>query len=235
MLRAFRILVAVLLKAAVPAQAAVPIVARPSTETSRKVVNGTLQSSITMKFPLGTRAVIAVKPLNWFVSSGQSLQAALDEALPGDTITLQAGATFTGNVTLPEKSGTGWITWYLKATREGPSTLALTFQRRSDGRNRALDAILPGLDTPPFTFMVYSQADAPFKGESFELDPFEHKQRKLQATYIVRATPEISPARRYVVAPIFHTIEQTSTYSSSVDAGPEPVCEPTAAPVPLRL
>lgn len=43
------------------------------------------------------------------VNAGGDFQAALNQALPGDTITLQAGATFTGNFTLPVKTGTGWI------------------------------------------------------------------------------------------------------------------------------
>ena len=43
------------------------------------------------------------------VNAGGDFQAALNQALPGDIITLQAGATFTGNFTLPAKSGTGWI------------------------------------------------------------------------------------------------------------------------------
>src|SRR5207245_844491 len=44
------------------------------------------------------------------VSSGGDLQAALNAAQPGDVITLQAGATYTGPFTLPNKTGTGWIT-----------------------------------------------------------------------------------------------------------------------------
>jgi hypothetical protein len=44
------------------------------------------------------------------VSAGGDLQAALNKAQLGDTIVLQAGATFTGPFTLPNKStGTGWI------------------------------------------------------------------------------------------------------------------------------
>ena len=44
------------------------------------------------------------------VSAGGDLQAALDNAQLGDTIVLQAGATFTGPVKLPNKTtGSGWI------------------------------------------------------------------------------------------------------------------------------
>src|SRR5262245_34925254 len=43
------------------------------------------------------------------VSAGGDLQAALNAAQPGDLIVLQAGATFTGNFTLPNKGGSGWI------------------------------------------------------------------------------------------------------------------------------
>ncbi len=38
------------------------------------------------------------------------LQKALDEARPGDAIELEAGATYTGNFTLPAKSGEGLVT-----------------------------------------------------------------------------------------------------------------------------
>src|SRR5437867_6955550 len=44
------------------------------------------------------------------VPTGGDFQAALNAAQPGDVITLQAGATFTGPFTLPNKTGTGWIT-----------------------------------------------------------------------------------------------------------------------------
>jgi len=43
------------------------------------------------------------------VPAGGDFQAAIDQAQPGDIITLQAGATYTGNFTLPAKSGSGWI------------------------------------------------------------------------------------------------------------------------------
>ncbi len=44
------------------------------------------------------------------VNAGGNLQAALDNAVLGDTIVLQAGATFIGPFTLPKKTaGSGWI------------------------------------------------------------------------------------------------------------------------------
>ena len=43
------------------------------------------------------------------VAAGGDFQAALNQAQPGDIITLQAGATYTGNFKLPAKTGTGWI------------------------------------------------------------------------------------------------------------------------------
>lgn len=43
------------------------------------------------------------------VVAGGDFQAALNRALPGDTITLKAGAVFKGNFYLPPKKGNGWI------------------------------------------------------------------------------------------------------------------------------
>jgi hypothetical protein len=43
------------------------------------------------------------------VNAGDNLQRAINNADPGDTLVLQAGATFTGPFELPNKSGSGWI------------------------------------------------------------------------------------------------------------------------------
>ena len=43
------------------------------------------------------------------VPAGADLQAAINNAQPGDELLLAAGATFVGNYTLPGKSGSGWI------------------------------------------------------------------------------------------------------------------------------
>ncbi len=44
------------------------------------------------------------------VAAGDNLQDAINAAQPGDTILLEAGATFQGNFTLPVKSGNAFIT-----------------------------------------------------------------------------------------------------------------------------
>jgi parallel beta helix pectate lyase-like protein len=43
------------------------------------------------------------------VMAGGSVQSAIDQARPGDVVMLAAGATFTGNFRLPDKSGSGWV------------------------------------------------------------------------------------------------------------------------------
>ncbi len=53
--------------------------------------------------PVPTTTTIAVP-------HGGDLQAAINNARPGDTILLEAGATFSGNFTLPAKTGTGYVT-----------------------------------------------------------------------------------------------------------------------------
>jgi hypothetical protein len=73
--------------------------ARPSAAATRPQQPQTVNTA----FVAPTGKTISVK-------SGDNLQAAIDAAQPGDVISLQAGATFTGNFTLPNKSGSGWIT-----------------------------------------------------------------------------------------------------------------------------
>jgi hypothetical protein len=60
------------------------------------------QATVDTSYPVSSGTTI-------FVAAGGNLQTALDAAQPGDTILLQAGATFSGAFILPVKSGTGWI------------------------------------------------------------------------------------------------------------------------------
>ena len=66
------------------------------------------------------------------ISAGVDLQTYLNNAQPGDTLILPAGAVYTGNFVLPNKVGSGWITIttsraaYLPAgTRVKPSQASL--------------------------------------------------------------------------------------------------------------
>jgi hypothetical protein len=54
------------------------------------------------------------------VSRGGDLQAAINNANPGDEILLPAGAVFTGPITLKNKSGSGWITIRTDSTLPAP-------------------------------------------------------------------------------------------------------------------
>jgi hypothetical protein len=79
------------------------------------------------------------------VNAGGDLQAALNQAQPGDTIVLQAGATFTGPFTLPNKSGDAWITLQSSALdqlpgpgqRVGPANAPAMPRIVSPGRGQA--------------------------------------------------------------------------------------------------
>lgn len=53
--------------------------------------------------------LVAPKGRTIAVPADGDLQAAIDQANPGDTITLQAGAVYTGNYILPAKQGSDWI------------------------------------------------------------------------------------------------------------------------------
>jgi hypothetical protein len=55
------------------------------------------------------------------VRAGENLQAVLDAAQPGDIVELEAGVTFTGNFTLPNKTGIDWITVRTSAYANLPS------------------------------------------------------------------------------------------------------------------
>jgi hypothetical protein len=85
------------------------------------------------------------------VNGGGNLQAAINNAQPGDTLLLQAGATFTGNFVLPAKSGTAYITIRSSApdsslpdgsTRIGPSFVSSLPKLQSP-------STLPALATAP--------------------------------------------------------------------------------------
>ncbi len=108
------------------------------------------------------------------VAAGGDLQAAIDSALPGDTISLAAGASFVGPFTLKNKSGSGTIVIQtaainsLAAGRTSPAQSALMPKILAPNADRALrteagahDYTLVGIEVAPLnsTITVYSLID----------------------------------------------------------------------------
>jgi uncharacterized protein (TIGR03437 family) len=84
------------------------------------------------------------------VGAGGDFQAAINEAQPGDIITLQAGVSYTGNFTLPAKTGNGWIVIRTSApdsslpapgTRMTPAYAGLLPKLVTPNSNPALEAM----------------------------------------------------------------------------------------------
>ena len=73
-----------------------------------------LKNSFRVLVCAASLAVPQLKAKDWYVANGGSVQSAIDSAQPGDTVTLEAGATFIGSVSLPDKidpsGGPAWIT-----------------------------------------------------------------------------------------------------------------------------
>jgi hypothetical protein len=104
------------------------------------------------------------------VPAGGDLQAAINSAQRGDVVELAAGATFTGNYTLPAKSGSGWVVIRSAAalppegTRVTPATAAGFARIRTPNSMSAIGVTaagsgyyrLVGLDIGSTAEMTYS-------------------------------------------------------------------------------
>jgi uncharacterized protein (TIGR03437 family) len=101
-----------------------PVVLNCRTMPSQAANNNAWSNSIAMPVPVVANVAAGEPELPRFyldttyvpptkapklVAAGDNLQAAINAAQPGDVLALQAGATFTGNFTLPAKSGSDWI------------------------------------------------------------------------------------------------------------------------------
>jgi hypothetical protein len=76
------------------------------------------------------------------VKSGGDLQAALNRAKPGDVITLEEGATFTGNFTLPNKSGSSQPEWIVIRSSTPDSKLPPPGTRITPSYSKVLSKIV---------------------------------------------------------------------------------------------
>ena len=73
-----------------------------------EIDNGLTKTFVQLALPIATAP--RAKPAATLVKVEDNLQAALDKAKPGDTLTLEAGAVFKGNFVLSKKDGSAYIT-----------------------------------------------------------------------------------------------------------------------------
>jgi hypothetical protein len=94
-----------------PATVTVTVPAAPSAPATTDSSDGPVIPGVTPELPRVTVDVSMPSGTGHSiqVSAGGDLQAAINSAALGDEILLPAGATFTGNFTLPAKSGSGWL------------------------------------------------------------------------------------------------------------------------------
>jgi hypothetical protein len=87
----------------------------------------------------------AVDAATVYVYAGGDLQAALNNANPGDSILLAEGVEFAGNFVLPVKAGTGWIT----VRSAAPDTVLPPRGRRTNPSHAPLLARLRSPNSAP--------------------------------------------------------------------------------------
>jgi Carbohydrate binding module (family 6)/Right handed beta helix region len=123
------------------------------------------------------------------VGAGGNLQAAIDAALPGDTILLAAGAVFTGNFTLPAKGGGAFITIRSATpdsslpsagTRISPSYAGLLAKVRSD-HNGAAFHTAPGATYWRLQFLEILPSESTSSANLLELGSADASQSSLSA------------------------------------------------------
>lgn len=104
------------------------------------------------------------------VDRNGNLQAAIDQARPGDTIVLEAGAVYSGPVTLPVKSGTDFITIQSsrlselpEGVRVSPSQSALFAKLQSTTNGEPIVKTKPGAHHYKFAGIEFSTANENIK------------------------------------------------------------------------
>lgn len=113
---------------------------------------------------------IEVSGATIFVRAGGDFQAAIDRARAGDTIVLQAGASFTGSFVLPNKSGAEFITIQSSelaklppdGERISPKDAALMPKILSSGKGEAAIKTAPGAHHYRFVGIEFAPANADY-------------------------------------------------------------------------
>jgi hypothetical protein len=107
------------------------------------------------RLPEGPRALVEVEEVpaparTIHVPAGSNLQAAIDNARPGDRITLDGGAVYQGPFRLPRKDGAGWIVITSKtADRDLPNAGERVQQRHRARMPKLVSASAPVIEAAP--------------------------------------------------------------------------------------
>ncbi len=123
-----------------------------------------------------------------FVAAGADLQAAINAAQPGDVITLQAGATWTGNFRLPVKSGADWIIIRSSTTDANlpPAGTRVSPSYSGDMPKIVTQNSEPALDTDPgahhYRFIGIEFAPTPENPQVYTILNFDSNQSTLAGT-----------------------------------------------------
>jgi PKD repeat protein len=123
-----------------------------------------------MMMALVLGSITSLEAATIYVAAGGDLQAALNNAQPGDTVLLAEGAEFVGNFVLPVKTGSAWITVRTSApdtvlppagVRIHPSHVPLLARLRSPNQSAALRT-LPGAHHWDIRYLDFAANDNGF-------------------------------------------------------------------------
>lgn len=110
-------------------------------------------------YPSLSGATVVVPTTANITTNGQAFQAALNTAQPGDTIVLQAGATYSGNFILPVKPTMTSGNWILITSTMSSSLPAQGTRVQASDRSK-----MPELSSPNSTAVVATATGTPAAG-----------------------------------------------------------------------
>ena len=143
------------------------------------------------------------------VRKGEDLQGALDRAKPGDTVAVEAGATFTGNFDLTPKTGKGWI--YVQSS-------AIDKIAPSDQRTSPADAPnMPKIQTPNSTSAItVLPGAANYRLVGLEITPATGAPRVYQLVNIDFITSRVAAKVRDMVQGVAPSIVKDTEFPQNI-------------------